>query len=271
MKKASDPVLNAPIVAIVIFQMAAFFTRAFLESRLIASGEPEPFAQDLSYLVVPPILTILMYPILRQHGRYLRSLLRRQDLTIRLIVLSVLLGITLKMIYWGGLISLISFGVIRNSDLNAVAGPAISFGCPEPSVLALSFLVVSLLIPLIEEIINRGLILQSLLHRGKILAVVLSSALFAIMHDPQAIVLSFLVGLFLAVQMINYRTLWASLITHATYNAVAVLDWECISAQWNPIETTPAMIGTGLMATALAVVGASFGIFLVLRKDHRDA
>ena len=267
MKHLSEHIVRAPILAIMIFQVAALFTRAFLETSLIDSGQPEPFAQDLSYLVVPPIMIILMYPVLRQHGPYLLSLLRRQDLTIRLVVLSVLLGITLRMTYWGGLI----FGVIRNSNLNAVVGPAFTFGCPDPGVLALSFLVVSLLVPLIEETINRGLILQSLMHRGRFFALVLSSILFAIIHDPQSIVLAFLVGLFLAVQMIKCKTLWASLITHATFNAVVVLDWECVSTQWNPVVTTPSIIGAGLIATTLAAVGTSFSIFLVTKNGHRDA
>jgi len=269
--RSSVPSVRAPILAIMIFQVAALFARAFLEIRLIDSGEPRPFAQDLSYLVVPPILIILMYPILRGHGSYLRSLLRRQDLTIRLIAASVLLGFTLRMSFWGGLISFVSFGVLRNTDPNAVVGPVISFGCPDPGILALSFVVVSLLIPVTEEIIHRGLILQSLLHRGKILAIVLSSALFAIAHDPQAITVAFLGGLFLGVQMINSRALWGPLITHATYNALAVLDWECMSTQWNPVDTTSAMVGTGLVATALAAVAISFSIFLVLQKAHRGA
>ena len=269
--RPSVPSVRAPIVAIVIFQVAALLARAFLEIRLIDSGEPQPFAQDLSYLVVPPILIIFMYPILRRHGSYLRALLRRQDLTIRLIATSVVLGFTLRMSFWGGLISFISVGVLRNTDSNAVVGPVISFGCPDPGILALSFVVVSFLIPVTEEIIHRGLISQSLLHRGRVLAIVLSSALFAIAHDPQAIAVAFVGGLFLGVQMINCRTLWGPLITHATYNAFAVLDWECVSTQWNPIDTTPAMVGTGLVSTALAVVAISFSIFLVLQKGHRGA
>lgn len=267
----SVPSVRAPIVAIMIFQVAALFARAFLEIRLIDSGEPQPFAQDLSYLVVPPILIILMFPILRRHGSYLRSLLRRQDLTVRLIAASVLLGFALRMSFWGGLISFVSFGVLRNTDANAVVGPVISFGCPDPGILALSLVVVSFLIPVTEEIIHRGLILQSLLHRGKILAIVLSSALFAIAHDPQAIVVAFIGGLFIGVQMINCRTLWGPLVTHATYNAVVILDSECLRVQWIPIDTTPAMLGTGLIATALAVVGISFSICLVLQKEHRGA
>ena len=269
--RSSVPPVRAPIVAIMIFQFAALFARAFLETRLIDSGEPQPFAQDLSYLVIPPILIILMCPILRRHGSYLRSLLRRQDLTIRLIATSVLLGFALRMSFWGGLISFVSFGVLRNTDPNAVVGPVISFGCPDPGILVLSFVVVSFLIPATEEIIHRGLILPSLLHRGKILAIVLFSALFAIAHDPQAIAVAFLGGLFLGVQMMNYKTLWATLLTHATYNAMVILDSECLSTQWNPIDTTSAMVGTGLLAAALALVGIALSITLVQRNGHRGA
>jgi membrane protease YdiL (CAAX protease family) len=175
------------------------------------------------------------------------------------------------MTYWGGLISLVSFGAIRNSDPDAIVGPEISFGCPEPMLLGLSILVVAFLIPIVEEVINRGLILNSLLYRGKIRAVLVSSILFAIMHAPQAMVLAFFAGIFLAVQMFNYRTLWATMITHATYNAMTVLDSECMSTQWNPTTTTPSTIATGLLASALAIVGLLFSIFLVQTYKHRDA
>ena len=271
MKQPSDSNLRAPIMAILVFEAAALITRAFLETRLIENGEPKPYAQDLSYLVVPPILIVLMYPILRQHGSFLLSLLRRQDLTFRLVVISILLGITLRVSYWGGLVSLVSFGVLRNTDPHAVIGPEISFGCPDPYVLALSFLVVSFLIPIIEEVTCRGLILQSLMHRGKVLAIVISSVLFAVMHDPQAILVSFIGGLFFGVQLIHRKTLWAPMITHASYNGMTVLDWECINTQWNPVETTPVMMGVGAIATALAIVGMLFSTFLVMEKGHRDA
>lgn len=271
MKQQSEPVLRAPIVAILIIEVAALFARSYLQVRLVDSGEPKAFAQDLSYLVVPPILVILMYPILRRHGQYLVSLLRRQDLTLRLAGFSILLGVTLRLTFWGVLISLVSFGVLRNGNHDAIVGPVISFGCPEPKVLALSFVVVSVLIPIIEEVINRGLILPSLMQRGKIQAVLLSSALFAIMHNPQSMIMAFLVGIIFAVQKINFRTLWATMITHATFNAVGVLDWECINTQWNPPTTTPAMIGTGLLASALAAVGLLLSIFLLWTYEHRDA
>ena len=127
------PFLRAPIVAILVIEFAVLVARAFLETRLIDSGLPN--ARDLSYLVVPPILIVLLYPILQQHGQFILSLLRRQDLTIRLVVLSVCLGIALRIAYWGGLISFVSFGVLRNSDSDAVIGPVITFGCPEPIVL----------------------------------------------------------------------------------------------------------------------------------------
>jgi len=269
MKQSSEPILRAPIIAIVIFELAALFVRAYFEVRLIDGGESKAFAQDLSYLVVPPILAVLMYPIFRKHRPFLRSLLRPRDLTLRIVVLSVLLGITLRVTYWGGLISLISFGALRNTDPDAVVGPIISFGCPATGVIALGFLVVSLLIPVIEEVINRGLIFHALIHHGTIPAIVVSSLLFALVHDPQAIALAFAFGAILCVQFLNYKTLWATMITHASYNGMTVFDWKCMSAKWNPQETTPNTIGIGLIAAALALVGTALSIVLVIRKRHR--
>jgi membrane protease YdiL (CAAX protease family) len=267
MTKSLRPDLRVPIVAIVIIEVAAQIARAFLEVRLLDSGEPKPFAQDLSYLVVPPIMIVLMFPILRQHGAFLLSLLRRQDLTVRLIMMSVLLGLTLRITYWGGLISLVSFGVLRNADPNAVIGPEFWFDCPEPATLALSFLVISFLTPIIEEVTNRGLILPALLHRGRFPAVVISSVLFALTHDSQAITLIFVMGLFLGLQIIKMGTLWAPMITHATYNAMTILDWECLQGKWNPIEATPAITYTGLIALSLAIASFSLSIYLVVRKS----
>ena len=91
------------------------------------------------------------------------------------------------------------------------------------------------------------------------------------MHGPQAMLLAFIVGLFLAVQMINYKTLWAPLVTHASYNGMSVLDWECLSGQWNPVQTTPVMLALGAIATALAFVGIILSIFLVVKDGHRGA
>jgi membrane protease YdiL (CAAX protease family) len=265
MKHSAQFAIRAPILAIMIFQVAALFVRAFLEVHLIETGEPEPYAQDLSYLVVPPLLAILMYPVLRQHKAFLLSLMRRRDVTIRLVAISILLGLTLRLSFWGGLISFTSFGILRSSDPTSIVGPVVSFGCPEPGILALSFLVTSFLIPVTEEAVNRGLILPSLLKRGRIVAVIVSSVLFAVMHDPQAILIAFLIGLCLGMQMLNTNSLWAPTITHATYNGMAVLDWECVSGQWNPVERTPELSGLGLIGSALLFVSVSFSIFLVSR------
>jgi membrane protease YdiL (CAAX protease family) len=266
-KRSIQPDERAPIVAITIIQIAALVLRAYLDIRLAENGYSKSFSKDLSYLIVPPILLVLMYPILRQHGVFLLSLLRCQDLTLRLILWSVLLGFTLRMTYWTGLISLVSFGALRNPDPKAITDPVISFGCPEPGVLTLSIVVVSLVTPAFEEVINRGLILPSLLHRGKIAAVVITSVLFAVMHNSQSISLAFIIGLFLGAQMTNYKSLWAPLITHATYNVMTVFDWECLHTRWNPTETTPAMIGTGLITTGLAALGVYLCVLLAMNKN----
>lgn len=246
-----------------IFQIAALFARAYLETRLVENGEPREFAHDLSYLVVPPILIVFMFPVLRQSAPALLNSLCRSDLTLRLILASVLLGFALRTSYWGILLSFVSFGFLQSSDPSVSGNPQIVFGCPTAGVLALSFFVMALLVPVIEEVINRGLILQNLLGRGRLFAVAVSSVLFAVLHDPESMTPAFCVGLFLGIQALNYQTLWAPVITHATYNAVGILDWECITTRWSPADVTSTMIGVGLLATALAAVGLTLSCLLV--------
>ena len=60
------PVFQVSIVAIMLFQVAALFTRSRLELSLVAGGVQEAVAKDLSYLVVPPILLVLMFPYLKR-------------------------------------------------------------------------------------------------------------------------------------------------------------------------------------------------------------
>ena len=114
--------------------------------------------------------------------------------------------------------------------------PVFGFDCPEPAVLILTIVVTVILTPIVEETINRGFVLQALLHRGRWQAILVSALLFAIFHRPHSIVLATIVGIYLAVQFLNTRTLWACTITHGTYNAVATFDWSCVRSSWNPVE-----------------------------------
>lgn len=79
--------------------------------------------------------------------------------------------------------------------------------------------------PFVEEIIFRRVLLGWLEARtGVVLAVVAQAGLFAVLHVvPQAMVLTFLLGLATGILARRHRSLWPAVALHATNNAVALL------------------------------------------------
>lgn len=239
-----------------LFQLAALVCRVIVEQRLVAAGVFAEGAKDLSYLVVPPVLLVLAFPILQRNARPLLQRLRPQHLALRVVLISVGLGICLRLVYWGGVVTATSFGMVRNDEPAAAAGPMFHFGCPQAGWMALGLLVTVVLMPLVEETTNRGLILSTLLRKGEAPAIAVSSAWFALLHASTTIPLAFVFGILAGLLYINSRSLLAPLLAHATYNALTILDWRCLSGTWNPVEytqTTAAVgtLGLGLLVTAL--------------------
>lgn len=259
------PVFQVSIVAIMLFQVAALVARSKLELSLIEHATSEAVANDLSYLVLPPILLALMFPYLARCKRQLAGLLRLSALTWRLVVLSILLGLILRVLRWSVLMLLIRVGVTANEGLKYIVGPIIGFDCPPPPVLMLSLGVTALLVPVIEETINRGFIMHALLPRGLALSIGLSALLFALMHPPGTYVSAFLIGVLLSVLTLRHGVLWPAVITHASYNAAAVLDSECFKLIWNPSMTDPQLTTLTLIAAPIALLGGCLAIFIVMR------
>ncbi|HEX5766410.1 MAG TPA: type II CAAX endopeptidase family protein [Woeseiaceae bacterium] len=263
---AYRPVFRVSVLAIMLFQVCALFARSALDISLVKRGMDRAIANDVSYLVVPPILAAFMYPYLRRHWTSLRSLFRPKALTLRLFMLAVILGLLLRVTYWALLTVLIWAGVIGNDDPDAVIGPLLGFDCPPLPVLALSVLTMSLMIPLVEEIINRGFLLHALLPRGVVASVLLSAFLFALAHQPGTYVAAFAAGILLAVQTLNSQSLWPSLITHSTYNLAAIVDWECFQIIWNPTMSDQTLITITKVAAPVAVGGIVLCCWLVCKK-----
>ena len=263
---ANRPVFHVSILAIMLFQVCALFARSALDISLVKRGMDRAIANDVSYLVVPPILTAFMYPYLRRHWTALRSLFRPKALTLRLFLLAVSLGLLLRITYWALLTVLIWAGVIGNDDPNAITGPLLGFECPPLPVLALSVLTMSLLVPVVEEVINRGFLMHALLPRGVIPSALLSALLFALAHQPGTYVAAFATGILLAVQTLNSLSLWPALITHSTYNLAAIVDWECFQIIWNPPTSDPTLASITRIAAPVALAGILLCCCLVSKK-----
>ena len=260
------PVFQVSVAAIMLFQVAALFARSRLELSLIRQGTPEAVAKDLSYLVVAPILLVLMFPYLKRCKAQLLSLFRPAALTWRLILMSLLLGLTLRLIYWSILTVLILIGVVANDDPNPIVGPLIGFECPSTSIVLLSLGVMAIVVPIVEEAINRGFILHALLPRGLVVSIGLSAAFFALMHPPGAYLTAFGIGVLLAVQTLNSGTLWAAAIAHASYNTAAILDWDCFRIVWNPPPSDPKLAIASFVAIPVIVLGTCLAIYIVSRR-----
>jgi membrane protease YdiL (CAAX protease family) len=260
------PVIRVSVFAIIVFQVCGLFARSALDLALVRSGTNRAVANDLSYLVVPPLLIFFLYPYLRQHRDTLVGLLRPAQLSARLCCLSLLLGVLMRVTYMAILTVLMWAGFVRNDDPDAIAGPIIGFGCPPLLVLSLSLFVVSFLVPFVEEVINRGLLLHALLPRGVVTSVVVSAGLFAAMHEPGTYPGAFVSGLFFGVQMLNARTLWAPLLTHSAYNATATISWDCTQIIWNPPQEDAVLGAVTQVAVPLATLGVLVCCLLVSKK-----
>jgi membrane protease YdiL (CAAX protease family) len=266
MHVSSGPIFRVSVIAVVLLELSTLLVRSAVEVKLADANVSLPLAKDLSFLVVPPLLFVLLLPYLLRCKSSLFDLLRPTDLTFRVVILSITLGFVLRATRWAVLTILIATGIVRNDDPGAVVGPVLGFQCPEFPTLLLSFLVMSFLVPAVEEIVNRGFILHALLPRGKLLSVLVSSLLFATMHEPGTYITAFFVGLFFAAQVINFRTLWAPLIAHATYNAVTVVDWDCFRFVWNPPQGDATISILAAVSAPVAIIGIVTSIFLVGKK-----
>lgn len=82
------------------------------------------------------------------------------------------------------------------------------------------FLYAGIIGPIVEELVYRGFALRCLEKHGKVLAVVVSSIMFGVMHGnlPQA-VFAFFIGLILGYVAIEYSIIW-SMILHILNNMV---------------------------------------------------
>jgi membrane protease YdiL (CAAX protease family) len=282
MRRGSEPLINyagamnshAPrrknVIAVLIATTAALFARAWLQITLVDAGYENSHAADLAYLVVPPILFLLLVPALLQDRKFLQQKFDMSRLTIAEIASAIGIGFALRLAWWAQLVAGISFGIYRNQGPNVAKVPEFLFDCPAPGVLTLGFLVMVILVPLIEEVTHRGYIQSALYRQPAVIAILVSAALFTLFHPPSNWMFVFSAGVVFGIQFLRSRSLWPSLLTHATVNGLIQIDWRCLHGNWNPPAVMLPMIKTGAIATivlALSIVA----IVILLMSGHRGA
>jgi membrane protease YdiL (CAAX protease family) len=258
------------LLAIVFAQVLALTTQAWLSRNLLAGGYAQLQAHYFAYLVVPPILLLLLAPVLLEHRQFLRRLFSPGGVTLRMAIAAIVIGVATRVVWWAQLIARVSFGMTVNDDPEAVIGPVFSFACPPLSALLLGLLVMAVLVPVVEETVHRGLVQSAFVHTGAPPAILISALFFTVLHPPSSYGFVFLMGVLVGTQFWLTGSLWATIITHATYNAFAQLDWRCLQGHWNPApESLPQLVPGGIALLTLATT--CFLILVLLNYQKAGA
>jgi membrane protease YdiL (CAAX protease family) len=248
---------------VILAQVFALFTQAWLSQALLAQGYDALDAHYLAYLVVPPILLIMLAPLLLKHRQFLLQRFSPRGVTLRVALAAVALGVTMRIVWWSQLIARISFGIVANDDPQAIAGPAFSWTCPPLPSLMLGLLVMAVLIPMMEETIDRGLLQSALVPRGPLPAILVSALIFTAFHPPSSYTFVFLMGIVFGIQFWLTGSLWTTVITHATYNGIIQFDWRCLQGQWNPTSENLPLLVPGISALLMLFIACPLVVGLL--------
>ena len=259
------PPARINLIAVIVATTAALIGRAWLQLVLLADGLPKDYAADLSYLVVPPILIILLAPVLNKDMAFLVKQFRYPGISLSIVFKAVLIGLLLRIASWANLITGVSFGLYRSEDPFAIEGPQFAFHCASPHVVILGFVVMAVMVPVIEEVTHRAYIQSAFRDRGPFIAISVSAIIFAIFHPPANWAFTFFAGLVLGSQYWYSGSLWPSLISHATVNGLVQVDWRCLNIQWNPRATELPVLSSGIPAL-LVLLMSIYAIFVLVKK-----
>ena len=249
------------LLLVVLAQVLALFTQAWLSQALLAQGYGELDAHYLAYLAVPPILLVVLAPVLLRHRAFLLRLFSMHRISVRLALAAVALGIATRIAWWAQMMARVSLGIDVNNNSQAIAGPAFSWTCPPLPSLMLGMLVMAVLIPTIEETLHRGVLQSAFVHKGPVPAILISAFIFTLFHPPASYWFVFFMGIVLGIQFWVTGSLWVTMITHATFNGLIQFDWRCLRGQWNPPpeslpQLVPAAVSLAVLAGALALIVA---------------
>lgn len=260
-------------LAVIVATAAALFARSWLQVELLRDGLQKDYAADLSYLVVPPILLVLLLPVLRQDKTFLIERFQRSALSPSIILRAIAVGVLTRLLWWSLTIAGVAFGFFRNDNPFAVKGPLFWFQCPAAKVALVGFVVMAVMVPIIEEVTHRAYVQSSLRHRGPIVAIAASATVFAIFHPPSHWSFTFLAGVVFGIQYWNSRSLWPSLISHATFNSLIQLDWRCLHGIWNPPISELPFWRIGIPAAGILIFATILLVGLIrdtkMRRDEQ--
>lgn len=222
------------IALVLLFQVSALFLRSVSELWLSRHGTDPVAAKYFGALLGIVALGIFLTPVICSIWPAFSQQFRHSGSRLRLIAASMTLGVALWVANAQLLLLLSALDWLTVVEHSHSARLIYQFECSRDVMLLLAIPVMAMATPAIEEICNRGLILQALLPKGRFCAILISSAMFALLHKPGTYATAFVFGLFVSVLALNWRSLWGPIIAHGTFNLLVELDRTCLSAYWLP-------------------------------------
>jgi len=260
------PPARAHVIAVIVATTAALIGRAWLQLELLADGLPKDYAADLSYLVVPPILLILLASVVNKDRIFLARQFHYSGISLSVVIEAMLVGVLLRIAAWAKLIAGVSFGFYQSNDPFAIVGPQFAFHCASPHAIFLGFVVMAVMIPIIEEVTHRAYIQSALHHLGPFVAILIAAFTFTIFHPLASWSFAFIAGLAFGLQYWKSGSLWPSIISHATVNGLIQIDWRCLRAHWNPPASDLPMWDAGIASVLVLVLSILSVVHLLRRK-----
>lgn len=120
-----------------------------------------------------------------------------------------------------------------------------------------------LLGPVLEELLYRGVLLQSMRKYNERFAIFLSAVIFGLMHQNyQQFILGFLIGIPLAVVTIKYGSLLPAILTHVVMNTTATVT-NCLTQYTSPELYDSMLKGTADTANLSGLSPAGIAVLII--------
>ena len=209
----------------VVIALTSGSARVLITGLATATGKSTPLGVTvfLGVLILVAYLVILAPIPFIAHARKLTF---AQFVGMRRVRLGTVVAAAVSITVAGILISVLYSVVMSLLHVQAVgnAEQLVRLLGATPLGVAVAFVSVSVIAPIAEESVFRGVIFTSLRESwGEGWAIVASGILFGAIHlDPLVMIPTALLGMLLARVYSSTRSLWASIACHATYNAVSL-------------------------------------------------
>ena len=175
--------------------------------------------------------------------------------------------------------TILLWGVILSFAIGVVIEPLIAL-LPTPDIAGAlgsgTWTIISVVVmaPIFEEIMCRGIILESIKSRyGTWIAWIISSIFFAIIHgEPILVINAFFMGLVLGFVYIQSKSIFAPIILHAINNALAYImmisgNGDTLLIDFIDNQTTYTIVY--VVASSLCII-STIMIYKIMKQQHEE-